>query len=175
NVLSQIALRNPKVNFVFAGPVSSEYVPTAFTKLKNVHFIGKISYKDLPSVLKGFDVALIPFKKDEVSATIFPLKLFEYLGAGRPVVSTDFNEDLKDYTGDTVIYCKNIDEFNAGIRYALTLNSQEDIDQRLQIASSNTWNVRLSEFSKLVSKYYYLKNPAERNNLQVNATSYSDL
>lgn len=166
HILNLIVRRNPEVNFVFAGPVTSGYVPPTFTELKNVHFIGKISYKDLPSVLKGFDVAIIPFKKDEVSATIFPLKLFEYLGAGKPVVSTNFNDDLKDYTDDTVIYCRDIEEFNDGILYAMTLNSQDDINRRLRTASINTWDKRLLEFSKLISKYYYLKHPDEKKVLQ---------
>ena len=73
----------------------------------------------MPAVLKGFDVAIIPFKKDEVSSAIFPLKLFEYMGSGRPVVSTDFNSDLKDFTGDTVPYCKDAAAFSAAIEIAL--------------------------------------------------------
>jgi len=174
DILNSIAIRNPEVSFVFAGPVSYEYVPNSFMKLKNVHFIGRIPYQEMPSVLKGFNVALIPFKKDHVSSTIFPLKLFEYIGAGKPVVSTNFNDDLMDYTGDAVIYCKDADEFDAGIKYALTLSGQEDIDQRVHIASLNTWDVRLSEFSKLLSRYFYLKNPQEREELEMNTISRSN-
>lgn len=164
-MLHDIAIRNPHQSMVFAGPVDGSYVPKEFMDLKNVHFIGKVPYKNLPSVLKGFDVAIIPFKKDEVSATIFPLKLFEYLGAGKAVVSTDFNTDLVDFTDDSVIYCKNTEEFNTGIRYALTLNSKNAIHQRLETAAENTWEKRLLEFSKLIAKYYRLKNPNEEKAL----------
>lgn len=158
NLLNRVAIGNPHLSFVFAGPVSREYVPEAFMKLDNVHFIGKVPYHDLPSVLKGFDVAIIPFKKDDVSSTIFPLKLFEYLGAGKPVVATNFNEDLKDYTGNSVTYCQNAAEFSASINRALTLDSKEDINKRLRTAADNTWDKRLSEFSELIAKYYILKN-----------------
>lgn len=161
NLLFETAVQNPQISFVFAGPVNGNYVTEEFAKLDNVHFIGKVIYNDLPSVLKAFDVAIIPFKRDAVSSTIFPLKLFEYLGAGKSVVSTNFNDDLKEYTGDSVIYCQNAAEFNAGIHYALTLNSDDDIKNRLQTAANNTWDKRLFEFSKLIAKYYYLKNPQQ--------------
>lgn len=157
-MLNQVAITNPKLNFVFAGPVNSEYVPDNFVKLENVFFIGKVPYKHMPSVLKGFDVAIIPFKKDNVSSTIFPLKLFEYLGAGKPVVATNFNEDLKDYTDDSVIYCRSVEEFTEGLKYALTLNSPKDVQQRLRTAANNTWEKRLAEFSDLINEYYILKN-----------------
>src|SRR5690606_19110441 len=134
DLLSETIKSNPKINFVFAGPVDNSYIPDSFIKMDNVHFIGRVFYEELPSVLKGFDVAIIPFKKDEVSNTIFPLKLFEYLGAGKPVVSTDFNQDLKEYTGDSVIYCTSSSEFITGIITALTLNSEKNIKKRLRIA-----------------------------------------
>ncbi|MFB5944693.1 glycosyltransferase [Albibacterium profundi] len=162
SLLHKTAVRNSDISFVFAGPVNWNYVPVEFWKLDNVHFIGKVAYKELPSVLKGFEVATIPFKKDEVSSTIFPLKLFEYLGAGKPVVSTDFNEDLKDYTDDSVIYCQDAEGFHEGIHYALTLNGKGDINKRLQTAANNTWEKRLAEFSALIAQYYELKNSKEK-------------
>src|SRR5690606_20104224 len=78
DLLSEVALQNLDKSFVFVGPKDESYIPKEFEKLPNVYFLGKVPYKDMPSVLKGFNVAMIPFKKDEVSATIFPLKLFEY-------------------------------------------------------------------------------------------------
>jgi len=98
----------------------------------------------MPAVLKGFDVAIIPFKKDEVSSHIFPLKLFEYLGSGRPVVSTDFNPDLKDFTSDTVFYCKNAKEFSEALEAALK-DTPLLQQKRLAIAADNTWEHRIME------------------------------
>src|SRR5690606_32137824 len=113
--LQKVILKNGNKSFVFVGPVNDSYIPNEFRNLANVFFLGKVAYRDMPSVLKGFDIAMIPFKEDEVSATIFPLKLFEYLGAGKPVVSTNFNSVLVDYTDDTVIYCEDDTDYSAAL------------------------------------------------------------
>src|SRR6202012_1361776 len=104
----------------------------------NMYFKGPVPYDMMPAVLKGFDVAIIPFKKDEVSSHIFPLKLFEYLGSGRPVVSTDFNPDLKEFTGETVRYCKSTGEFSQALDLAL-MDTELQQEKRLQVAADNTW------------------------------------
>lgn len=161
NLLQNVALQNPEKNFVFVGPVDNNYVPPNFRKLSNVFFLGTVTYMDMPAVLKGFDVSIIPFKKDEVSATIFPLKLFEYLGAGRPVVSTDFNSDLVDYTDDTVIYCQNDLEFSQALDISLKLDLPEHKKRRLLVASENTWDKRLSELSGLIFDFYEKNNKEE--------------
>ncbi|MBE9602485.1 glycosyltransferase [Pedobacter sp. MC2016-24] len=154
DLLAKLALLNPAVNFVFAGPVSEQYIPDGFRQMDNVHFIGRIPYDLMPSVIKGFDVAIIPFKKDEVSATIFPLKLFEYLGAGKPVIATDFNPDLKVFTRDTVYYCSSAQEFTGAIADSISQNNDQAKKARLLVASENTWEKRLTEFSTLIAEFY---------------------
>ncbi|WP_432709046.1 glycosyltransferase [Pedobacter sp.] len=154
DLLFEVASSNQNVSFVFAGPVTESFVPLAFKNLSNVYFIGRIPYAEMPSVLKGFDVCMIPFKKDEVSNTIFPLKLFEYLGAGKPVIATDFNMDLKDFTSDFVAYCATPTAFNAALKNTLQNDDQFQVSERLKIASENTWEVRFNQFSTLLNTYY---------------------
>ena len=60
--------------------------------LANVHFLGRKPYAALPGYCKAFDVALLPFVKNELTENANPLKLREYLAAGLPVVSTDIPE-----------------------------------------------------------------------------------
>jgi teichuronic acid biosynthesis glycosyltransferase TuaH len=114
-----------------------------------VHFKGPVPYEMMPAVLKGFDVAIIPFKKDKVSNNIFPLKLFEYLGSGKPVVSTDFNPDLKEFTGETVFYCKNSEEFSNALNAALNDTDAQKL-KRLEVAADNTWEHRAMEIKDLL-------------------------
>jgi len=150
-MMRKVAEVNSDKSFVFAGPVSKEWVPESFFSLPNVHFIGSIPYAEMPSVLKCFDVAIIPFRKYEDSATVFPMKLFEYLGAGKPVVATDFNPDLKNFTNDLVPYCSNAEEFSAAINTALETDSDQLQQERIKLAEQHTWESRAAQFEELMT------------------------
>jgi teichuronic acid biosynthesis glycosyltransferase TuaH len=156
DLMKKVIEDNPHKSFVFVGPQEKEYIPDWFFYTHNLHLPGRVPYDMMPAVLKGFDVAILPFKKDEVSRTIFPLKLFEYLGAGKPVVSIDFNEDLKDFTNNTVAYCENADEFTAAIETALNADSTSQ-QERVSIAGQNTWDNRTNEVAEILYKHLMLK------------------
>jgi teichuronic acid biosynthesis glycosyltransferase TuaH len=144
---------NPDKSFVFIGPIDRYYIKEEEYKAPNLYLKGAVPYEQMPAVLKGFDVAIIPFKKDEVSSDIFPLKLFEYLGSGRPVVSTDFNGDLADFTSGTVPFCKDAATFSAAIENAL--RDTDDLQQkRLEVAADNTWEHRIIEIEDLLKIYF---------------------
>ena len=149
DLVKELVIANPDKNFVFIGPVDRYYASEEDYKFPNMYFKGPVPYEMMPAVLKGFDVAIIPFKKDEVSNNIFPLKLFEYLGSGKPVVSTDFNPDLKDFTGDTVAYCKNSEEFSIALDAALK-DTEALKQKRLEVAADNTWDHRALEIKDLL-------------------------
>lgn len=153
NLVLEVVKVNPEKTFVLAGPVWDNSVPPELFKVPNVHIIGPIPYNELPQLIKGFDVAIIPFKKDEVSATIFPLKLFEYLSAGKPVVITSFNPDLKDYTNGTVTYADGAEEFTVALNEAIANNSAEKVAERTALAKLNTWTKRTSEIADIISSH----------------------
>lgn len=150
DLLTEVLAQNRDKSFVFIGPVDIDYIEMPVFKDPNAFVTGAVPYYQMPAVLKGFDVAIIPFKKDEVSSSIFPLKLFEYLGSGRPVVSTDFNSDLKEFTDDTVTYSENAAEFSAAINQSL--NDTPQLQQkRLAVAAENTWEHRIEEIENLLA------------------------
>ncbi|OAQ38095.1 glycosyl transferase family 1 [Pedobacter psychrophilus] len=152
-MLEKVMKLNSDKSFVFVGPIEAEYLKKIKKETPNLYLIEQVPYKLMPSVLKGFDVAIIPFKKDSVSHNIFPLKLFEYLGSGKPVISTDFNIDLDEFTNGTVPYCKTADEFSNAINDALLNDNQEKQNLRLKAAKDNTWDKRLDEFSNILQKH----------------------
>jgi len=173
DLLRQLFEDNPDKSFVFIGPIDRYYVKEEEYSAPNLFLKGQVPYELMPSVLKGFDVAIIPFKKDEVSNNIFPLKLFEYLGSGRPVVSTDFNDDLKDFTADTVPYCKNAKEFSDAIEKAL-LDTDLFQKKRLAVAADNTWEHRITEIKELLQlnldkkvAMSYLQQKKNKNNATI--------
>ncbi|WP_374164279.1 glycosyltransferase [Arcticibacter sp. MXS-1] len=149
-LLKEVIETNPDKSFVFAGPVGTGFVPDWFYSTSNIYLPGRFEYQQMPSVIKGFDVSVIPFKKDEFSRTIFPLKLFEYLGAGKPVVATDFNDDLREFTEDTVTYCSDAVSFSAAIEKCLADNPLSSINKRVNVAKRNTWEHRIQQFASLL-------------------------
>jgi glycosyltransferase involved in cell wall biosynthesis len=150
-LIREVALKNVDKSFVFAGPVDKEYVPDYIYDVSNIHFIGRIPYQQLPNVLKSFDVAIIPFRRYEDSATVFPMKLFEYLGSGKPLVATDFNLDLKSFTGNLVPYCSSAEEFSGAIQEALNNDTEALRKARIELASQHTWESRAAAIEEIIT------------------------
>jgi teichuronic acid biosynthesis glycosyltransferase TuaH len=149
-LISELIQTNPDINFVFAGPLMPEFVPEWFMNTPNLHYIGRLPFEDMPGLIKGFDIAIIPFKKDEVSRTIFPLKLFEYLGAGKPVIATDFNPDLEEFTHGVVSFCPDAPSFTKAIESILKSDDPQLKQARINVAKENTWEKRGEEIAELL-------------------------
>ncbi|MFB9994640.1 glycosyltransferase [Deinococcus oregonensis] len=95
-LMSELAERRPDWTFVLLGPVvkvSLEELPQA----SNVHYLGQKCYGDLPTYLSGWDVALLPFARNDATEFISPTKTPEYLAAGVPVVSTAIHDVVRPY------------------------------------------------------------------------------
>lgn len=151
SLLEHLAKTHADKSFVLVGPVFAE-LPEAIRDAPNVYFPGKVRFADAPQVLKGFDLCMIPFKKDEHSATVFPLKLFEYLGAGKPVVISNFNPDLADFTQNAVAICVDSAGFAEAIEEALENDSEVRQTERMSIAAQNTWQQRARDFADLLAQ-----------------------
>ena len=156
-LMNRVMELNRDKSFVFIGPAETDYVKSGGFNAPNLSLHGPIPYNEMPAVLKGFDVGIIPFKRDDVSKNIFPLKLFEYMGAGKPIVAINFNDDLKDITLDSVPYCETAEEFSLAINEALN-DTPEKQQNRLKIAASNTWEHRIAQIKEIL-----LKGLAEKN------------
>jgi glycosyltransferase involved in cell wall biosynthesis len=82
----------PQGSVALVGKVAPDVNVSALKELRNVHFLGRRPYATLPAICRGFDVALMPFKINELTLNANPLKVREYLAAGLPVVSSDIPE-----------------------------------------------------------------------------------
>lgn len=110
--------------------------------LANVHFLGEQPYKDLPGYLAYFDVCTIPFKVIPLTLATNPVKFYEYLSAGKPVVSVDLPE-LHAYQEDCYL-ARNADDFLVQLERAyLERNDEKKIERRLKLASENSWDARV--------------------------------
>jgi glycosyltransferase involved in cell wall biosynthesis len=95
SLYEHVSLCRPDWSFVIVGPVNERNLNLSVLRQRsNVHFLGPRNRTELPGYLKGFDVCTIPYICNTLSESIFPLKLFEYLAAGRPIVTTPLPELL---------------------------------------------------------------------------------
>ncbi|MCC2548367.1 glycosyltransferase family 1 protein [Hymenobacter sp. BT175] len=95
-LLGQLATAHPEWQFVIIGPVV-KIDPALLPRQKNIHYLGGKDYKELPSYLRGWDVATLLFADNESTKFISPTKTPEYLAAGKPVVSTPIRDVVRPY------------------------------------------------------------------------------
>ena len=91
-----VAAARPDWQLVFLGP-TCKIDEEAFPRAANIHRLGRKSYAELPDYIAGWDVALLPFARNESTRFISPTKTPEYLAAGRPVVSTSIRDVVRPY------------------------------------------------------------------------------
>lgn len=85
-LITSLADSMPDWSFVFAGP---QEVPLKdMASRRNVHLVGPLNYRDLPSFTAGLDALLLPYRMDDFTQTLAPLKLREYVLSGLPVISS---------------------------------------------------------------------------------------
>ncbi|MBV1735326.1 MAG: glycosyltransferase [Candidatus Desulforudis sp.] len=126
------ATKYPNMSFVFVG---SGRAPSKMPP--NVHFLGRVDYGCIPSVLRKFDIGIIPFKVDSCTLSVDPVKLYEYCAVGIPVVSTY----LPDGCPEGCVYvAQHATGFADMVLRAL--EDPHDVPRKL-FAQSNSWAVRV--------------------------------
>jgi UDP-galactopyranose mutase len=95
-LLASVAAARPEWQLVLLGPVA-KIDPEALPKAPNIHYLGAKAYEELPAYLAGWDVAVLPFARNESTRFISPTKTPEYLAAGCPVVSTPIADVVTPY------------------------------------------------------------------------------
>jgi len=149
DALEALATADPSWQIVLIGPVKAGQVDeTRLRRHPNIHFLGEKPRPDLPGYLKGMDAALVPYKANELTRNIFPLKLFEYLAAGLPVVVGGLPE-LERFAG-MIGLAHRPEDYPGLVRSAIDGDSPDKRAARVALAAKNTWDHRVEEISRLV-------------------------
>lgn len=150
DLLKQICDENPDKSVVLVGPRNHwNHTNIDLDAIPNLYFCGAQPLERLPNFLKYFDIGIIPFKKNDLTASIYPLKINEYLAAGLPVVSTNFSRDIAGFS-DHIWLVNDNSEFTDNIENALLHRNDEEKLKRLNIAEKNSWDGRVDWFWELL-------------------------
>lgn len=119
--------------------------------LANVMLTGEVSYADLPHYLYGMDVCLLPFRIMPLTLATNPVKIYEYLSAGKPVVAVDLPEMAQ--FGDLIEVAATREAFVTQIRNLLTVaDPASAVAARREFAALNTWQHRVENLVNVIKQ-----------------------
>ena len=153
-LVRSVARLRPDIQFVLIGPVA-KIDPASLPQAPNIHYLGAKTYDELPAYLAQWDVALIPFARNESTRFISPTKTPEYLAAGKPVVSTSIRDVVRSYGKAGLAGIADLPEdFAEAIDQALEPRSEvwrAAVDAKLALSSwDRTWAAMWNEVNRVL-------------------------
>jgi glycosyltransferase involved in cell wall biosynthesis len=148
DLLRTLASKNSDLSFLFIGQnISTNTTLAAFKALKNVFFLEKRRHDEIPGYMSQLSVGLIPFKVNALTQAVNPVKLFEYLAAGVPVVSSPLDEVL---AFSDVVYIAEKDDFADKIRLAINSDTPEAREVRKASVKQYTWDNIVARIERIL-------------------------
>jgi glycosyltransferase involved in cell wall biosynthesis len=146
DLIAHLARQRPTWSFVLVGPGTSN--SASLGTLRNVRLLGPRPYAQLPAYLAAMDAAIIPFKHNDVTYHADPIKAYEYLAAGVPVVATDLPALRR--LEHTVRLADSPEAFLAELDAALAEGRQAGRAERQAEAAGHSWRSRFAELTRLL-------------------------
>jgi len=149
DLLDEVSRLLPRVSFVLVGPILLGAEISHLRARPNVHFLGPKPHPAVPSYMQAFDVCLIPFLLNDITMSVNPIKFFEYLAAGKPVVATPLPElepfgPVADLRSGAASFARAIE--------ASAANPEAGRAERLRVAGGNTWRHRVEEMLRVIER-----------------------
>lgn len=155
----EIAKKRPEWSIVMAGPIVVS-LPEEVKKVSNLFFLGPKPYTSVPQYLSKFDVGLIPFKINDLTVDVNPVKLYEYFAFGIPVVSSPLPEVILQkelcYIAETP--AAFIEKIEAALAETSSVEKASLVDKRKTIAHENTWQQRSVVMQQTIDKFLESRN-----------------
>lgn len=153
DLIAQTADKFSHCNLVMIGPL---YNISEVPQRPNLHWLGFKSYEKLAAYARLFDVGIIPFKKTSMTESVNPIKMWEYMATGMPVVATALPEANKH--GDLVLYSEDWEQFMNNLNIALYHDSQEKRVRRQEAARQNSWLERAKQIVEIIEEEMQARN-----------------
>jgi len=145
-LVAAVAHARPDWVIELVGPVLPLVDVSPLQSLPNVMLTGEIPFEDVPATLATFDVCLLPLREIDFAYYCSPIQVFDYLAAGKPVVSTPVGQ-LEGW-GELVRVVRGAGAFIDGIEQALAERTHEHVMRRRAFAAHNTWDVRVAQITE---------------------------
>jgi glycosyltransferase involved in cell wall biosynthesis len=149
-LLAELARSRPSWSFALVGPIGPgepHADVSVLTAEPNIHLLGPRAYGELPNVLRAADAGLIPYARNELTDSIFPMKVYEYLAAGLPVIATP----LPALAGvEGVLSAADPQGIARLLDEALAGDTPERRAERSRAAAAHSWDQRLKEIAAAI-------------------------
>lgn len=152
-LLAAMAEAHPEWQIALVGPVV-KIDPDVLPRNANIRYFGQRTYQQLPSYLKGWDVCLLPFARNQSTKYISPTKTLEYMAAGKPIVSTPITDVAEPY-GDIVYLGSSPAEFIAACECALSSSAEERAERQKkmkEVLSKTSWDSTAQRMNDLIEE-----------------------
>jgi glycosyltransferase involved in cell wall biosynthesis len=149
DLIDYIIKKNSDKQFVFVGDF---YDIKPNFNYSNAVFTGRKDYKDLIKYMRNMDAFINPFKITTMTNCVSPIKLYEYLSTGKPVVSTAILE-VVPLDRDYVYVAKNYEQFNTLLNMALREDIVNKRQDRQRYAYQNSWIFRARDLDEIIKNY----------------------
>ena len=141
------ARKLPNVSFVLAGQITGgDY--SQLKQMNNVYFLGRLPYEKIPQLCAYFDVCMLQWKMSEWIECCNPLKMFEYMASGKPIVSVPIKEAMQ--YSDIISIAHSKEQFTDAIRWELLNDTPERAERRIEIAREHSWDKHVEKISELI-------------------------
>lgn len=153
NLLAYLAKERPSYDIIIAGPHENgiNLVESGLAQLPNVHIEKAVPYRSVPGFLATLDICLIPHKDTPYSRSMNPLKIFQYLASGRPIVSTPI-AGVERWEG-IISIAGNYAEYLGKIDSAIRNDGLRDASKRIEAVRLDTWGIRIQQIFDVLSKH----------------------
>jgi glycosyltransferase involved in cell wall biosynthesis len=141
DLVVKIAVRKPNWILRFVGPFVNNHDWQVLSRISNVELVGEVPFESLPDYVQYFDVCILPFRTDGIGPSINPVKLYEYLATGKPVVSTNL-EEVSDFA-NVIRIADDTEAFINLIEEALADTDVFSFERRINAARANDWENRI--------------------------------
>ena len=140
------------------------YLSKLASKTKKIVTTGRKSFEDIPALLSAADICVLPSQNNHITANIVPIKLYEYMAAGKPVIASNLPGIMQEFGNNHgILYCNNIEEM---VKFARQLRDNNEIEtvgeKGRQYVASSDWaiisNRYRAVFIDLLKKKRYNRN-----------------